>query len=132
MVRGDDSGVPVAMRSVYRRLQKWRSKRKGRAPIPESLWIAAGELAREHGVNPVSRALGLEFNRLRQMAEAGSPPGSRKRKLPVFVEVIASPEAVAPQCAVELEGKHGKLRIEWRGTASELASFSRMLWEMIA
>jgi hypothetical protein len=120
------------MRSIYRRLQQWRSKRKGRARIPESLWIAAGELARAHGVNPVSRALGLEFNRLRQMAEAGSSAGAKKRTPPTFVEVIASPEAVRPQCAMELEGRHGKLRIEWRGTASDLASFSRMLWEMIA
>ena len=131
MVCGDDSEVPVGMRSVHRRLQQWRSKRKGRARIPESLWIAAGELARKHGVNPVSRALGLEFNRLRQMAEASSP-GNRKGTPPAFVEVIAAPEAVAPQCALELEGKGGKLRIEWRGTASDVASFSRMLWEMIA
>src|ERR1051325_2914692 len=116
MVRGDDSEVPVAMRSVHRRLQQWRSKRRGRARIPESLWIAAGELARKHGVNPVSRALGLEFNRLRQMAEASST-GNRNGTPPAFVEVIATPEAVAPQCAVELEGERGKLRIEWRGTA---------------
>jgi len=54
------------MRKVYRKLERWRSKRKGRARIPESLWTAAGELAREHGVNPVSRVLRLEFNHLRR------------------------------------------------------------------
>lgn len=131
-MRRNDAEVPAAMRSVFRKLQRWRSKRQGRARIPESLWIAAGELAREHGVNPVSRVLGLEFNRLRQMAESRPPVGRRKRIPPAFVEVIAPPETVAPQCAMELEGKHGKLRIEWRGTATDLVSFSRMLWEMIA
>ena len=131
-VRGNDVEVPAAMRSVSRKLQRWRSKRKGRARIPESLWIAAGKLAREHGVNPVSRALGLEFNRLRQMAESRPPARRRKRMPPAFVEVIAPAERVAPQCAMELEGQHGKLRIEWRGTATDLVSFSRMLWEMIA
>lgn len=131
-MRGKEAEVPAAMRGVYRKLQRWRSKRQGRAPIPEPLWVAAGKLAREHGVNPVSRALGLEFNRLRQMAEPGSAPASRKRIPPAFVEVIAPPESVAPQCAIELEGKRGKLRIQWRGTPSDLASFSRMLWEMIA
>lgn len=105
---------------------------EGRAPIPEPLWVAAGKLAREHGVNPVSQALGLEFNRLRQMAETGRAPTSRKRTPPAFVEVIAPPESFAPQCAIDLEGKHGKLRIQWRGTARDLAGFSRMLWEMIA
>lgn len=127
----NDGEVPAAMRGVYRKLQRWRSVRRGRAPIPESLWVAAGELAREHGVNPVAQALGLEFNRLRQMAEARGPVGGRKRT-PAFVEMMVPPEVPAPQCAMELEGKHGKLRIEWRGTASDLARFSRMLWEMIA
>lgn len=131
-MRGNDREVPAAMRGVYRKLQRWRSKRQGRTPIPESLWVAAGNLAREHGVNPVSRALGLEFNRLRQMTESGGASASRKRTPPSFVEVIAPPESAAPQYAIELEGKHGKLRIQWRGTASDLASFSRMLWEMIA
>ena len=120
----------MAMRRVYQGLQRWRRKRKGRSRIPESLWRAAGQLAREHGVNPVSRALGLEFNRLRQMAEAIGP--SRRRKPLAFVELVAPSEAVTPPCAIELEGKHGKLRIELRGTAGDLASFSRMLWEMIA
>ena len=43
----------------------------GRARIPESLWAAAGELARDHGVNQVSRVLRLEFNHLKRMAESG-------------------------------------------------------------
>lgn len=42
-----ESEVPTAMRKVYRRLERWPSKRKGRSRIPESLWTAAGELARE-------------------------------------------------------------------------------------
>ena len=39
-----EAEVPVAMRAVCRRLVRWRSKRKGRARIPEPLWAAAGEL----------------------------------------------------------------------------------------
>ena len=131
-MRGDDTEVPVAMRKVYRKLQRWRKERKGWARIPESLWTAAGELARQHGVNPVSRVLGLEFNRLRQMAASDRTSGARRRIAPAFVEVIAAPEAAAAQCAMELEGRHGKLRIEWHGTATDLAGFSRILWEMIA
>jgi hypothetical protein len=40
-----ESDVLVAMRKVYRRLQRWRNQRTGREGIPESLWAAAGELA---------------------------------------------------------------------------------------
>jgi hypothetical protein len=51
------------------RLERWRKKRKGGERIPETLWAAAGELARTHGVNQVSRALRLEFKQLRRAAE---------------------------------------------------------------
>ena len=124
-----DTEVPIAMRKVYRRLERWRSKRQGRARIPESLWAAAGELAREHGVNPVSRVLRLEFNHLRRVAESDR---RRVRATPAFVELITPQTTVAPACIIELNGQHGSMRIEWKGTAAELASFSRTLWEMIA
>jgi hypothetical protein len=40
------------------------------ARIPEALWAPAGELARAHGVNQVSRALHLEFKHLKRVAES--------------------------------------------------------------
>jgi hypothetical protein len=124
--------VPAAMRKVYRRLEGWRRQRTGRARIPEALWAAAGDLAREHGVNQVSRVLRLEFNHLKRIAESGGPTVPKRRALPAFVELIARQTAVAPTCMIELEGQRGTLRIEWKGTATELATFSRGLWEMIA
>jgi hypothetical protein len=65
-----ESEVPTAMRKVYRQLERWRRKRRGRERIPESLWVAAGELAREQGVNRVSRVFRLEFNHLKRMADS--------------------------------------------------------------
>jgi hypothetical protein len=128
-----ESEVPMAMRKLYRRLERWRSNRQGRSRIPESLWAAAGELAREHGVNPVSRVLHLEFNHLKRVAESDR---RRTRKPPVmstFVELVGPPTAMAaPECIVEVEGPRGKIRIEWKGTATDLATFSRALWEMIS
>jgi len=120
------------MRKVYRRLERWRSKRQGRARIPESLWAAAGELAREHGVNPVSRVLRLEFNHLRRVAESDQQRTRGVRATPAFVELITPQTTVAPTCIVELNGQHGSMRIEWKGTITELANFSRTMWEMIA
>src|SRR5215470_16337465 len=67
------SEVPVTMRKVFRRLERWRRQRQGRERIPQRLWVAAGELARQHGVNPVSRVLGLDFNRLKRMAGVEAP-----------------------------------------------------------
>ena len=124
--------VPVVMRKVYRRLERWRRQRTGRARIPEALWAAAGELAREHGVNQVSRVLGLEFNHLKGIAESGRPTERKRRVMPAFVELIAPQTATAPMCIIELEGQRGTVRIEWKGTTTDLATFSRGLWEMIA
>ena len=126
-----EADVPLAMRKVYRRLQRWRGQRKGRERIPQRLWVAAGKLAREHGVNPVSRVLGLDFNRLKRMVESKGTP-ARRRHAPAFVELIAPQAMASPHCVNELEGQRGKVRIEWRGTAGDLASFSQALWEMIA
>jgi hypothetical protein len=127
-----DADVPAAMRKVYRRLQRWRSKRAGRERIPDALWAAAGELAREHGVNQVSRALHLEFKHLRRASETGAVNG-RKQARPSFVELIATPPSAGRECMLELEGAHGKLRIELKGlSTAEVAAISRALWEMLA
>jgi hypothetical protein len=96
------------------------------------LWTAAGELAREHGVNPVSRVLRLEFNHLRRVAESNRQRTRKPRSTPAFVELITPQTTVAPTCIVELNGQRGTMRIEWKGTTTYLTSFSRALWEMIA
>ena len=80
-----EADVAAAMRKVYRRLQRWRSERKGRERIPEALWEAAGELARAHGVNQVSRALDLEFKHLKRVAESVAE-NDRKQAKPSFIE----------------------------------------------
>jgi hypothetical protein len=127
-----EADVPAAMREVYRRLERWRSERKGRERIPEALWAAAGELAREHGVNPVSRALHLEFKHLKRVTEAGAQNEGKEAK-PSFMELIAPHTSAGRECMLELEGPRGKLRIELKGVATaELASISRALWEMLA
>src|SRR3954468_5918901 len=107
-----EAEVPAAMRKVYRRLERWRKQRTGRSRIPESLWAAAGELAREHGVNPVSRVLRLEFNHLKGVAESSGQVTRKRHATPAFVELIAPPPAVAATCIIELRAQRGTLRIE--------------------
>ena len=80
--------IPPDMRKVYLRLRRWRSSHARRVPIPDSLWAAAGELAREHGINPTAKALHLEYGKLKQRAEA-AVPAVKKR-------VAKAPAAPAP------------------------------------
>jgi hypothetical protein len=67
------SDIPHNMRRLYRRFERWRSAHTGRLPIPERLWTAAAELAREHGVFSTAKALHLEYGKLKQLADAPVP-----------------------------------------------------------
>jgi len=137
------SVISPDMRKVYLRLKRWRSSHARRVPIPESLWAAAGELARGHGINPTAKALHLEYGKLKQRAEAAAPavkrrvakatadaPRRRRRPAPpTFVELMAPPPGSFPGAVVELEGPRGRMRIELKGVArAELVALSRALW----
>ena len=120
--------IPAGMQKVHERLEGWRRTRQGRARIPRRLWVAVGSLAREYGVNPTSKALGLEFKKVKAFAEAGRTPS--KTAVPQFLELVASQPAGERECVIELEGRRGKMRIEWKGSAApDLAGLSRILWE---
>jgi hypothetical protein len=135
---------PPDMRKVYLRLKRWRSSHARRVPIPDSLWAAAGELAREHGINPTAKALHLEYGKLKQRGEAAVPtvkrrmvkalaegPGRARRTAPpTFVELMAPRLGTLPGAVVELEGRRGRMRIELKGVATaELVALSRALWD---
>jgi hypothetical protein len=135
--------IPPNMQKVYRRLRRWRSTHTGRLPIPESLWAAAAELARAHGINPTAKALHLEYGKLKQRAEvampavkkgvakapADAPRRARRTAPPTFVELMAPPPGSFPGAVVELEGPRGRMRIELKGVATaELVALSRALW----
>ena len=131
------------MRKVYLRLKRWRSSHARRVPIPDSLWAAAGELARAHGINPTAKALHLEYGKLKQRAEgaapavkrrvakapAGAPRRTRRTAPPTFLELMAPSAGDFPGAVVELEGPRGRMRIELKGVArEELLALSRALW----
>ncbi len=136
--------IPPDMRKVYLRLRRWRSSHARCVPIPEPLWAAAGELAREHGINRTAKALHLEYGKLKQRAEAAVPPvkrrvvkataeaprRARRTAPPTFVELLAPPAGSFPGAVVELEGRRGRMRIELKGVATaELVALSRALWD---
>jgi len=126
--------LPAGMQRISRRFERWRSSHRGRLPIPERLWAAAAEAAREHGVFRTAKILHLEYGKLKRLAEAAA--ASRRPATPptAFLELM-SPSGVPsgpgfPECLIELEGPRGKMRIQWKGaTGADLAGLSRVLWE---
>jgi hypothetical protein len=153
----DPPEIPHGMKRVYQRFARWRSAHPGvRLPIPPRLWKAAAKVAHEHGVCRTAQVLGLEYGKLKRMAEAdgvsltlasrkgrrihrltASLPAATKKAnrarsaaLPSFLEVVGSSAIAGSECVIELEGPQGKMRIQWKGMgAPDLAALGRVLLE---
>ncbi len=57
--------IPEAIVQLQRQLDQFRGAQPHGAKIPESLWQAAEELAREHGLYAVAHPLRLDYVRLK-------------------------------------------------------------------
>ena len=108
--------IPEPVAQLQRQLEQFRSSQPGRTKLPESLWQAAAELARQHGVHAVAHPLRLDYTRLKQRF-GGSPIIQRKAAKPAFVELVAPPRAQLEECAIEFESSSGSMmRIQWKAT----------------
>ena len=126
--------VPDSMRGIHGRFLRWRKSHTGRLPIPQPLWAAAAEVAREHGVFRTAKVLSLEYGKLKRLATESHPAGWRtaRESAPpaAFVELLTPGTGGGTEYLIELEGPRGKMRIQWKGsTTPDLAGLSRALWE---
>ncbi len=121
--------IPIGMRRVCRRFERWRKGHQARLPIPEALWEEAAKAAREHGVFRASKAPHLEYGKLKRMAEARPAPLRPTVGRETFLELMPPQGVGSGECLIELEGPRGKMRVEWKGaTAADLTELSRVLW----
>ena len=123
--------LPVALRTARRQLDRWRSRHRPRARLPEELWRQAAALARQHGLNKTARALGLKYDSLKKRIEARVADLSQAEEAPCeFVEFLASPMAARScECTIELDAVSGTtVRIHVKGVRmADLASFASAL-----
>ena len=117
----------VSLEEAKMRFEEWRNIRRGKARIPAELWSAAVEVARKEGINRTARELHVAWDDLkRRMPAIGAVP-----QQPAFVELVAPRMQSVPECTLEVEGGRGKLRVQLKGaSATDLASLSRVLWEL--
>jgi hypothetical protein len=109
--------IPEPILQLQRQLEQFRSTRPVRTKLPEPLWQAAVELARQHGVYPVAHPLRLDYARLKQRL-GGSPTRHRKAPKLGFVELVAPRSAAREDCVIEFESASGgKMRIQWRAAS---------------
>jgi len=105
--------IPEAILQLQRQLDQFRSTQPGRTKLPESLWQAAVELARQHGVYSVAHPLRLDYTALKKRL-GGVPVLRRKATKPEFVELMAPKEG----CVIEFEAPSGnKMRIQWKASS---------------
>jgi len=117
MNRKSTVAIPEGITQLQRQLEQFRSTRPTRTKLPESVWHAAVELARQHGVYAVAHTLRLDYTRLKQRLD-GIPSQARKRNQPAFVELIRQSAAPFPECVIEFESAGGgKMRIQWKAAA---------------
>ncbi|MGH9352582.1 MAG: hypothetical protein ACRD2G_10535 [Terriglobia bacterium] len=134
----------TTLERARRRFEHWRRARRSGARIPNALWALAVAVAREHGVNPTSECLHVDFNHLKKRLATGSSPpreskdfafglkGPARPPRPstaTFVELTPSPSALSP-CTIELENVQGaKMKIHLASPeAVDLVALSRSLW----
>jgi hypothetical protein len=115
--RKSASPTPAAITDLQRQLEQFRSGQPRRTKLPESLWQAAVELARQYGVYSVAHPLGLDYMGLKK--RLGEAPGlQRKATQPAFVELIALNRPKLEEYVVEFESSSRcKMRIQWKATA---------------
>ena len=109
--RTESIAEPIAQ--LQRQLEEHRRMRPRRAKLPESIWDAAAELAREHGVYAVAQPLRLDYMGLKKrLGEVASRRPDKPK--PVFVELITPPPAAREECLIEIKSARGdKMRIHW-------------------
>lgn len=120
--------IPEPIAQLQRQLEQFRSSHAHRARIPEALWHAAVELARQHGLQAVAHPLRLDYMGLkRRLAGATETAEKKKARSPRFVELVAPCPAAGAECVIEFESESGgKMRIQWKGSgAPEWASLLR-------
>lgn len=125
------AAVPVRLKQVCRQFERWRKTKKGHTLIPDPLWEAAVQLAREHGVFRISRTLSLNHTDLKKRVDAGARTiGPRRDSQPTFVELDLHESAPVAECFVEMENERGaKMRIHFKCVdAQGLLALSRTFW----
>jgi hypothetical protein len=102
--------IPEAILQLQQQLDQWRSAQKGRAKLPESLWQAAVDLAKQYGVFRTAQPLRLDYTRLKQRLIGAAP--QRRSPRPAFVELVRPQPAEREGCVIEFESaQEAKMRV---------------------
>jgi hypothetical protein len=108
---------------LSQRLEQWRKEQPPRARLPESIWTAAGEMAQRHGLHRTTKALRLDYTRLKKrITRIPQPAGPASA---AFVELLAPASGAPVECVVEWESSRGRMRVAMKGVTPDWAGLLR-------
>ena len=97
------------MQAVTVLFDQWRSTRKKRDRIPESLWEAAADLSPSYSTCQISKTLRLDFNELKRRIRDRSHRAAPREFVELKVERLFS----TAQCLIEVRSPAGfELKIQ--------------------
>jgi hypothetical protein len=123
----EKTAVPDDLLQLKQRLEEWRLANPPRTRLPETIWEAAAEMAQRHGLHCTTKALRMDYTRLKKRLPAAAQPPLPAP--PAFLEMLASPAAAPVECVVELESAGGRMRVAMKGTAPDWAGLLHAWWE---
>jgi hypothetical protein len=114
--RKSTAPIPEAIGQLQRQLEQFRNTQPQRTKLPEPMWQAAVELARQHGIYPVAHPLRLDYMGLKRRL-GGVPTHRRKASKPTFVELTEPRVVPLAEYAIDFECPSGrKMRIQWKAS----------------
>jgi hypothetical protein len=114
----EKTAVPDDLLQLSQRLEEWRSANPPRTRLPEPFWEAAVEMAQRHGLHCTTKALRMDYMRLKKRLPGGTQP---RPQPPAFLELLAPPACGSVECVVEVESAGGKMRVSMKGAALDWA-----------
>lgn len=116
--------IPSELLELSQRLDQWRKDQPPRTRLPESIWTAAIEMAQRHGLHRTTKALRLDYTRLKKRMPAPAQPSGTAQP-PAFLEVLTAPSCGPVECVVEWESTRGRMRVAMKGETPDWASLLR-------
>ena len=115
--------IPGDLLQLSQQLEQWRRDQPPRSRLPESIWAAAVEMAQRHGLHRTTKALRLDYTRLKKrMPAAAQATGPTT---PGFLELLGPVVTGPPECVVEWESARGRMRVAIKGVTPDWANLLR-------
>jgi hypothetical protein len=113
--------IPEDLLQLSQRFEEWRKAQPARSRLPESMWAAAAEMAQRHGVHCTTKALRLDYTRLKKRLPTVAVTGQARSAPPDFLELLASSASSVAECVVEVESSLGRMRVAMKGVTPDWA-----------